>query len=132
MIHVRRLYQYEYEMVSEWFGQHYGNNLDYGLMSEDGFLAVSSDGNPIAAMFFYSVINSDMALFGWPVSDPESDAAMRNVALDSLFKAIEEHAKFLGYKYLTSYASKNSVALRLEKHGFMLGDSPVTQYVKIL
>lgn len=128
---IRDLSLSEYAMVMRWFKERTGSALSPELLSTNGFLAELKD-RPIACIFFFLVANCDIALFGWPIANPKSSPAERDVALDLLIEKVQAHSKELGYKYITSYSSKDSVSDRLGKNGFHVGDSSVTQYIKEL
>lgn len=129
---VRKLEVYEYSLIKNWWLGHTGDIApEQFLLSDFGHVALSA-GKPVAAMFWFPTIGSKIAFIGWPISNPESTRDERSVALDKLMFEIERHALILGYSALTTYSSRSSVAKRFEQHGYMIGDSPVTQYIKIL
>ena len=73
-----------------------------------------------------------MAMTGWPIANPEASVDERNEAFPLLIKFIGDEARSLGYDWLTTYSSRSSVSKRFESAGYVVGNNPVTQYIKFL
>lgn len=128
---IRKMSELDYAMTSEWWQAHIGRALPRACVSDYGFLYVL-DSKPIACMFLFPVQGCKMAMLGWPIANPESSSTERDVAFPLLINFIEDEARELGYDWLTTYSSRPSVSKRFESAEFLVGDSPVTQYVKYL
>lgn len=131
MIWTRNVLENEYPMVLEWFKEHTGNKTSTDALSQTGFMACNKRNQPIAAIFFFEIVNCPVALFGWPISNPKQGTMREKaVAVDTLYKEVEAYAKILGYKYITSYAGTNSIHKKLQELGYNTGDENMTQYIK--
>lgn len=124
---IRRMSEEDYSIASDWWKGHIGRALpracvsDYGYMSDD-----------VACMFLFPVMGCKMAMIGWPIGNPESSKDARDASFPLLIEFIEDEAKSMGYDWLTTYASRKSVNERFEAAKYLVGDNPVTQYVKHL
>lgn len=124
---VRKVEARDLGTIKEWFFNQTGVHLSEDLLSDHGYIY-----EEVAALFFYPTIGCKMALVGWPIANPASHKSSRSMALNALLLHVEREAKSQGYKWLTSYASRDSVASRFEGQGYRMGDTSVTQFIKNL
>lgn len=125
---IRKLETQDFDMVNNWFYRQTSSPLAPACISEHGYLYSLT--KPVACLYFFPVQGSKMAMIGWPVANPESSKEERDYAFPLLIKHIEDLARSEGYDWITTYASRTSVASRFHKAGYSIGDESVTQYLK--
>lgn len=125
----RRLTAEELPEVLGWFKAWTGVELTKSLLSDYGFV-FEVEKHLYAACFAFPVIGAEIAFLGWPIANPKISKESRSVALDQVMLKAEDFLKQAGYKYITTYSSKDSVEARFKKHGYVEGDKVVTQLIK--
>lgn len=128
---IREMMDLDYERASMWWKSHFGRHLPMACISDFGYV-YEIDSKPIACLFLFPVMGCKMAFIGWPVASPDSSKTERDIAFPLLIEFIEDEARGMGYDWITTYASRPSVSKRFESARYVVGDNPVTQYVKQL
>lgn len=118
-------------IVDEWWRTHNREPIWKTIISDFGFLSFV-DGKPILISFFYPLLGTELCLWGWQVSNPESTYSERTKAIEEISEAMVKFGKGLGYKMLVSYTGNSSMVKRFEDLGFQSGDEIVSQFFKEL
>lgn len=115
--------------VQKWWTQREGVDFNVEILSDYGFMAFSvQSSRPIAALWLYPIMGSKVAWMGWPIADPESGRLERSIALDQLLDKVKETAQEMGYTRIWTTSGVPPVKARLEKHGYLRGDTNIDQY----
>lgn len=95
--------------------------------------AIIEDNNKIiSAGFLYETKGNGACWMEWVVADPKADKNIRDKSLDLLFDTINKHAKNEGYQFVFTCVMHPKLMERYEKHGFIKGDSNMTNMIKRL
>jgi hypothetical protein len=97
---------------------------------EDSFVCFAGE-EPIYSTFFWST-KSKMCVMGFPVSNPKVSYKDRDGGLEYLIEEISNYAKEKGFSFMWTTSATKRVIDSLDKSGFILGDTNINQYVKIL
>lgn len=118
--------QKDYEMLAKWWLHHGWGDVPAIILPKEGFIV-----NEICAGFIYQT-DSKIAWIEYIVSDPASEKEYRAQSLDILIDNLIKRAKELGF--LVAFATLEHPALieRYKKHGFVIGDSKVTNMIRSL
>lgn len=115
------------EYILGWWEAREGLAFDHTLLPKTGLVAY--DDRPVAALFAY-LSDTRIAWLAWPIAAPDSSKEERDLALDLLFVKLEDVIKELGYDMIITTSRHKGVESRLLSHGYTLGDTNVTQYLK--
>jgi hypothetical protein len=97
------------------------------MLSHTGFVVEG-----VAACWYYPVFGSGFCYLGFPVTNPSVDKEKRDQALDLIMENIIDTTKKLGYKYLITTTGLDVMRNKFNKHGFVLGDQNIDQFIKRL
>lgn len=112
---------------------HPGSILNTDILSLHGVCVEFAESmHPIAYLFLWPTVGSLTCYVGFPISDHTVDKEIRDVALDLAYDEIEHKARAQGFKYIWSMSGLPFVEDRLERHGYIRGDTIVNQYWRIL
>lgn len=124
--------EYQIDLVRAWFEARTGEGLPRETLSKYAIVAQDNEGQLLAAVFMYPVMESKVCFLGWPVTNPAADKNLRRKALDNVIIEAEYKAKRMGYMFMNTYASVDAVELRFVEHGYIYGDKSVNQLIKKL
>jgi len=86
----------------------------------------------ISAGFLYETKGNGACWMEWVVADPKADKELRDKSLDLLFDTINARAKNEGYLFVFTCVMHAKLMERYERHGFIKGDSNMTNMIKVL
>lgn len=99
------------------------------MFSDIGYV-VECDGQNICAGWLYTT-NSTIASIEWVVSNPYTPREVNDKCLDFLIECLSQRALKEGSKVVITSIKKEVLGKRLERLGFIKGDSDITQYSRI-
>lgn len=120
------------ELIQLWWKEKMDSNLGPDVMTDFGYMCFDADDRPIAAAFLYPVAGCDMAMVGFPITNPNVFMDERREALECLVAGIEKEAKRMRYKFLVSYAGNKGAAGLWERENYKPLDKSVIQFGKRL
>ena len=124
-VEVKDFYKtYVYWCEGHKFPAMHPNNLDQCFVCYNGIV-------PIYSCFLWNT-PSQMALLGFPISNPDAKQDKKDGGLNFLFKTMGEIVKKEGYGLLWTTSSTERVIDSLTDEGFVVADENVNQYVKTL
>lgn len=118
-------------ILDEWWLGHSNVVMKRQLLSDFGFFAFVGD-KPVLGSFFYPLLGTDLCLWGFQVTNPDSSYDERTQAIDKVATAMSAFGKQLGYKIMIAYPGNKAIVKRLMNVGFTMGDEVVTQAIKEL
>lgn len=93
---------------------------------------VEVDNKIVSAGFLYETKGHGCSWMEWVVADPKANKELRDKSLDLLIDTINSHAKNEGYQFVFTCVMHPKLMERYERHGFMKGDSNMTNMIKRL
>jgi len=119
----------DFEEITSWIRPYSDikEPLPKEFLSKTGFIA-EENGQKLAVAWLV-MTNAQVAWVRWIVGNPKISKEKRSEALDTLIDVIKQEAKEQGYVFLLSLANMPVVSNRFKKHGFIEGDSDMTQYI---
>lgn len=125
------------EIIDEWWASVKDHNFSEDspfskvLPTDHGFM-IFHNNDPICSIFLYPINGSQIAIVGFPISNPVADKQIRREALSILVAGIENKAKSMQYNFLFSYAGNMVAKSFFERFGFVRGNENITNFVKKL
>lgn len=125
---ISRMNEADISLACGWFKAQTGVELNPLLMEGDSFL-FSKGAFPVACITLYKL--PKVAIFGWPIGNPNSCPEDRVEAFNALMKHCEKEALESGCLIAATYSSRNSVTEIFKRNGYLEGEKCV-QVVKKL
>lgn len=119
-MNVSKFTEEHYAEVCNWWKAHSWPLMPLSLLPKTGYIV-----RDVAAGFLYNT-DSGIAWIEWIVSNPESDKAIRNEALDLILGNLIDDAKKMNKTFIFTSSDNEKLINRYKKHGFSLGDTGVT------
>jgi len=119
----------DYAMLVDWWTRRDFPPVHLHSLPPTG-IVVERDGLPVCAGFLYKPEN--IAWAEWIVSNPDADSDTRHYGLDLLMSMLHSVAKNFGYRVVFTSSNNAEWMERLKKHGYLVGDTSVTQLFKPL
>jgi hypothetical protein len=116
------------DMVKDWWSKRAAVD---NVFSDYGFMIMGEQGGLVAG-FLYPIVGCSVAMFGFPIANPEISEETRREALSMLTTFIEMEAKKLNYEFLISYAGSQGAIEMFKREGYAELDQCVVNFGKRL
>lgn len=93
-------------------------------------VVVTHKDKPVAATWVYSMYQTPIAWMEWIISDKSAPKELRGEAVNRCIDTALFSAKMIGHSVVFTSVKNQVLQGRLEKHGFVSGDTGVTQMIK--
>lgn len=120
------------KQLKSWWHDRVDLPLPKTMLSDFGFMSFNEKEEPIAAMFFFPVIGSKMAMMGYPIASTHANSIERDAGLHAVATYIEEFARVMQYEWVVSYPGNKGAQRLFAREYFQLGDTEVLQFLKKL
>lgn len=107
-----------YPFIYKWWRIQNGRVLDPAQISDDGAVAFSDDGDPVAASWLYFG-NSQLAHIGFTVANPASGPKEKVKAIKALIDFLVIKAREVGMRYIVSNSDRTALNKLFQKAGFV-------------
>lgn len=119
-----------YQTLVDWWTGHKWPRIPLESLSKTG-LVCYVDETPVCSAFLYKS-DSDISWLEWLLCDPKANRKYRSDCLNYIIEQIEKLSVESGHKFLFTSISHPSLQSRLEKKGFTVSDTNVTNLLKVL
>jgi len=96
----------------------------------DGLIA-EKDGFVQGALFIYTVSNARIAIFGYPILNPDYKGDRAGVMFN-LIDRCEQICKYMGFTYVYTWSGTDAFIKYLKDMRYAEGDKDVTHFIKLL
>jgi hypothetical protein len=119
----------DFNTVFNWWYKSNGRVLDPTILSDVGIVYMEKE-QPVACAWLY-IGNSQMAMIGFAVADPESGPKLKIRAIKELISHLEGHAYSLGFKYVVMNSDQSALTKVMERRGYekMLPHATLTRKI---
>lgn len=124
---IREFTEADYPTYTTWLALHNWPLIPRDMLPRTGVI-VEVDGINTCAGFLYNT-DSNIAWLEYVVANPLCDKLIRDKALDSLIPALLERAKGMGKSAVFSSIEHPGLIKRYQKHGGIIADSGVTNFI---
>src|SRR5262245_1369230 len=129
-VKVRPIDEEIYQTISQWWQARQWPTIPRSSLPKSGFMGFI-DGKPILAAYLYAT-DSDIGLFEWVISAPDSKPEERDAAFQAVAESIFEKAKEKGLRALFSYTSQPNLSKRFLRVGFIKTDDNISNFLKMV
>jgi hypothetical protein len=116
-----------YEMVCKWWEAQSWPIIPLSHLPQTGII-VSFEGSPSAVAWIYKT-DSAFCLLEWITANPEIRREKRSSVLSALISSSKMIAKAMGFQSIFMSIKNQSLAKRIEPHGFAATDQGMTNYI---
>jgi hypothetical protein len=120
-----------FPVYSEWCALHGFPVVNYDWLPETAFVAYTAKDEPMYCIWGWQT-DSKVFWTGFPASNLNIPFEDRNSGLDFLLNFINDYAKKEGYAAVFSTSGTEAVINSLTKNDFIVGDTGINHYFKIL
>lgn len=117
----------DYEIIAAW-----GRDRGFPIIPPDHFPEFGIIVENYCVGFLYRT-DSKIAWLEWVISNPNTDKVNRSNALDEMIRSLLKEAQDQGFKTVLSSCQSSSLIRRYtDNHGFLAGETGMTNMVKSL
>lgn len=116
-----------YEIAAKWWAAQSWPVIPLTHLPKTG-VVVSCDGKPAACAWIYKT-DSAICWVEWIVADPDVRHEKRAAVLSTLISAAKMTAELMGYQSAFMTIKNQSLAGRIEAHGFKTTEQGMTNYI---
>ena len=119
-----------YGMMKDWWIGNKFQVVSPSMLPQTTFVCYNDDDEPIYTTCFYHT-DSNLCWFGWELKNPDKSVD-RAGGLKYLLESMEEHARQQGYQIMFTTSHTQPIEKILSEVGFVVGDTNVNHYLKVL
>jgi hypothetical protein len=125
-MNIRNYKSSDYSVISEWWKSHKWPVLPEHMLPKTGMII-----DNFCAGFLYKT-DSSIAWLEFIISNPSTKKEERADALDILIKGLVNRAKEDGFKTIFTSVEHPSLITKYKNNGFVIGDTNMTNLVRLI
>lgn len=125
-MNIREFKKTDYETIKGWWRTHKWVPIPLDFLPKTGLIV-----DDYCSGFLYKT-DSKIAILEFIISNPNTDKIKRADALDLLIDGLCVEAKNSGYDAIFSYLVHPNLIERYKKHNFIITDTDVTNFMRVL